>query len=191
MCFQGFSVITTIYLQDTFISSVKSPHLLALIPYACWPQPWQPLIYILTLSSFLVLHINRIMQYVLYFSSLKLLFFSEILSRLIHVVHVSESEFCFIVGHNNISFHGYCTLIDPLFSWINVGLFLLSVMDNDAKLFLSMLPFKAAIITKHYLAPIFQPHTKGYCIDFMSPSHSLNYALFFWVMLICSCKNLC
>lgn len=93
-------------------------------------------------------------------------FFSEILSRLIHVVHVSESEFCFIVGHNNISFHGYCTLIDPLFSWINVGLFLLSVMDNDAKLFLSMLPFKAAIITKHYLAPIFQPHTKGYCIGF-------------------------
>ena len=141
-------------------------------------------------EQFLVLSLAYKQNYaicVVFFSSLKLLFFSEILSRLIHV---SESGFCFIEGHNNISFYGYYTLIDPLFSWINVGLFL-SVMDNDAMLFLSMLPFKAASITKLYLTPIFQPHTKGYFIDFMSPSHSLNYALFFWVMLLCSCKNLC
>ena len=79
LCFQGFSVTTTIYLQNIFISSVRSPHLLALIPCPCWPQPWQPLIHILTLSSFLflVLHINRIMQYVLY-SFLLSSFFSSV-----------------------------------------------------------------------------------------------------------------
>ena len=45
-----------------------------------------------------------------FFSFLRFLFFSEVLSRLIHVVYVSESEFCLIEGHNNISFCGYYTL---------------------------------------------------------------------------------
>ena len=67
------------------------------------PLPWEPLICILILCGFLflALHINRIMQYVcvcvcvcVSVFSIRHFFFSEILSRFIHVVYVSES--CFI-----------------------------------------------------------------------------------------------
>ena len=155
-------------------------HLLS--PPSFVPHPWQPLIFILTLSSFLffVLHIKRIMQYVLYF-----FLFSGFFSSVKY--YQGSSMLCMCQNQNSVSLKGTIIFhfvdithfIDSFFCWRNVGLFCsLSVMKNDAMLFLPMQSFKAAIITKHYLSPIFQPHTKGYFIDFMSHSHSTNQALF-------------
>ena len=120
----------SIYLQNIFISSVRSPHLLALIPCPCWPQEATTNFYSDS-EQFLILCLAFKENHAIcavFISFLRFLFFSEVLSRLIHVVYVSESEFCLIEGHNNISFCGYCTLYWLIFlldkCWVVSALYL-------------------------------------------------------------------
>ena len=79
--FQGCSVITSICIQKMFISLIRKLYLLALAPSLKPPPPLKPLIYVLSLCGFLflVLNINRSMQWKKNFFPFRLLFFSEIL----------------------------------------------------------------------------------------------------------------
>ena len=132
MCFQGFSVTTTIFLQNIFISSVRSPHLLALIPCPCWPQEATTNFYSDS-EQFLILSLAYKQNYaicVVFF--LLSSFFSS-------VKNYQGSSMC--QNQDSVSLKG--TIIFPfmdithLLTHCSVGYMLgcfssLSVMDNDA-----------------------------------------------------------